>query len=239
MEAVMNKGSLSLLESFPATNGLPQSVEDMRATMQAGAIRKIYAFALGPAGTNISQAAGCWLERMQVADKAKIILCPTPEDSLAQARLVDRPDEIGLFGTCAVYFALHQLFFENPDALPFFAEEVMLLDEMQLAARPEVAAAVKGELPASWRIASHPSPAPLVRKLSCQVVKVSSNAQAADDCRAGKVEMCITTESARTSRGLVRLHSFGSPPMVFFYGLAGPSIAVVRRVFASEVLAAV
>lgn len=235
----MSSGLLSLLESFPATSGLPQSAEDMRATMQSEAIKKIYAYALGPAGTNISQAAGCWLERMQVADKAEIILCATPEASLAQARLVDSPDEIGLFGTCAVYFALHQLFFENPDALPFFAEEVMLLDEMQLAAKPEVAAILNGAVPANWKIASHPSPAPLVRHLGCEVVRVNSNAQAADDCRSGKVQLCITTESARQSRGLVKLHSFGSPPMVFFYGLAGPSIAVVRRVFAEQCLAAV
>lgn len=235
----MNSGSLSLLESFPVVTGLPQSTEAMRATMKAEAIRNITCFALGPAGTNISQAADRWLERMQVADKAEIIFCPTPEASLECARLVDNPDEIGLFGTCAVYFALNQLFFQNPDVLPFFAEEVMLLDEMQLAARPEVAAQINGKLPATWKIASHPSPTPLVRKLGCQVVHVNSNAQAADDCQSGRMEMCVTTESARLSRGLVKLHSFGSPPMVFFYGLAGPSIAVVRRVFAEQSLAAV
>ena len=72
----------------------------------------------------------------------------------------------------------------------------------------------------------------LVRNLGCQVELVNSNAQAADQVVAGEVELCITTEAARESRGLVKLHSFGSPPMVFFYGIAGPSIEVVRKAFA-------
>lgn len=229
----MQTVSLGVLEAFPPVTGLPESDEAMRTTMQSPGIRRICCYALGPEGTNISQAAAQWAERMGVLDKTEIILCETPEASLEQAQAVDEPGVVGLFGTCAVYFALNKLFFENPSTLPFFAEEIMFLDEMQLAAKPERAAAVNGAVPGSWRVASHPSPAPLVRNLGCEVVLVNSNAQAADECVRGRVELCITTESARQSRGLVKLHSFGSPPMVFFYGIAGPSIIVVRDVYAS------
>lgn len=229
----MQRISLDVLEAFPPVTGLPESEEEMRATMRSLDIERIQCYALGPAGTNISQAAERWAERMGVSGKTEIILCETPEASLEQARAVDTEGVIGLFGTCAVYYALNTLFFQNPAALPFFAEEVMFLDEMQLAAKADRAGEVEGKVPSDWRVASHPSPAPLVRNLGCHVELVNSNAQAADECAQGRVELCITTESARQSRGLVKLHSFGSPAMVFFYGIAGPSIAVVRNACAN------
>lgn len=229
----MQRVSLDVLEAFPRVSGLPESDEEMKATMQSPDIERIQCYALGPAGTNISQAAARWAERMGVLEKTDIILCKTPEASLEKARAVDEEGVIGLFGTCAVYYALNTLFFENPSTLPFFAQEIMFLDEMQLATRADCAKAMDVKVPGAWRVASHPSPAPLVRNLGCAVELVNSNAQAADECAQGKVELCITTESARQSRKLVKLHSFGSPPMVFFYGIAGPSISVVRNVYAS------
>ncbi|OJI06235.1 hypothetical protein BK004_04560 [bacterium CG10_46_32] len=229
----MQAVSLDVLEAFPRVVGLPESDEEMGATMRSPDIMRIQCYALGPEGTNISQAAARWAERMGVSGKTEISLCETPETSLEQAQAVDEAGVIGLFGTCAVYFALNKLFFQNPATLPFFATEIMFLDEMQLAALPSRATSMNGSVPSAWRVASHPSPAPLVRSLECKVVLVNSNAQAADQCAQGIVELCITTESARKSRGLTKLHSFGSPPMVFFYGTAGPSIDVVRNAYAN------
>lgn len=224
--------SLAVLESFPECGDLQEHARNIGAILESGVIKSIKCFALGPEGTNISQAAvrwaSHWIGRPGVRTKFEIILCDTPESSLEQARKVDEEGVMGLFGTCAVYYSLNKLFFENPDALPFFAEEVMNLDEMQLATTNELAQCLSNSIPYNWQIASHPSPAPLVRNLGCQIVLVNSNAKAADEVKAGNVQLCITTESARESRGLVKLHSFGSPPMVFFYGIVGPSIQVFR-----------
>ncbi|OIO49493.1 MAG: hypothetical protein CO042_00085 [Parcubacteria group bacterium CG_4_9_14_0_2_um_filter_41_8] len=232
----MKSRPLATLEQFPEPTGLPQSDRDIIATMQSCDIQKILIYALGPEGTNISQAAAQWINRAGVRDKSEIILCETPEHSLEMASAVNEKGAIGLFGTCAVYFALNKLFFENPGCLPFFVEEVMYLDEMQLAARYDVHAdlglGIADGTACSWVVASHPSPAPLVRNLGCEVKLVNSNAQAADDVAVGNVQLCITTESARKSRRLIKLHSFGSPAMVFFYGIAGESIQVVRSAFA-------
>jgi hypothetical protein len=228
----MKHTHLSVLAAFPGRAGLPNSSDEIQATMQSPDIKRIMCFALGPEGTNISQAAMRWINRMNVSEKSDIILCDTPEASLAQAQAVDGDGAVALFGTCAVYFALHKLFFQHPGALTFFIEEVMDLDEMQLATSPTHVQAIADGVPDTWQVASHPSPAPLVRNLGCEVKLVNSNAKAADEVAQGNAELCITTESARESRGLVKLHSFGSPAMVFFYGIIGPSIEVVRSAYA-------
>jgi hypothetical protein len=188
---------------------------------------------LGPVGTNISQASERWAKRMGVQDKVKIKLCSTPEDALEMARLVFSPGELGLFWTCAVYFRLNELFFRNPDTLPFFVQEIMALDGMQLATHKDLLYETKLGIPQLWKIASHPSPAPLVSDLGCQIVLVNSNAAAAGLCATGDVQACITTESAKVLHNLATIHEFGCPDMVFFGGITSSGIRLIREVFLS------
>lgn len=236
------------LKQFPSIEGLPQTSEEIKLALHSPLVRRIYCFALGPAGTNISQACEEWVESMALHRQTVIELCHTPEESLTRAReigkedvfleaektLVGKDEILGIFWTCAVYYNLNKLFFENPDTLPFFIQYTMRLDEMQLATREELIGqvAMANKVPEKWLIASHPSPAPL---LPCQeVVLVNSNAVAAAKCREKEVELCITTESARRIHGLVKVHSFGSPPMVFFGGITQEGAQLIKRAFSYE-----
>lgn len=229
------KAGIEGLKQFPSVEGLPKTDEEIKVSLRSPLVRKIHCFALGPEGTNISQACEQWIERVGIGEKTVVCLCETPEISLEMACQIVAEGELGIFWTCAVYYNLHKLFFENPDTLPFFITEVMLLDEMQLAARKEMAASLGEELPIWWKIASHPSPAPLS---PYPTLKASSNAQAAKLCACGEVEACITTESARQIHDLVKLHSFGSPPMVFFGGITTRGAEVIKKAYeyAYEVL---
>lgn len=218
-------------EQFPSVEGLPKTDEEIKTSLQSSMVRKIHCFALGPEGTNISQACEQWIDRMAIRPKTKVELCPTPEASLERAREINTDGEIGIFWTCAVYYNLHKLFFGNPDTLPFFITEMMALDEMQLATRKEMAKSLGEELPFSWRIASHPSPAPLATKIT---IKANSNAEAAMMCANKEVEACITTESARRIHRLVNLHSFGSPLMVFFGGITTEGAKVIKKAYEYE-----
>ncbi|MCG7585295.1 hypothetical protein, partial [Photobacterium sp. OFAV2-7] len=51
------------------------------------------------------------------------------------------------------------------------------------------------------------------------IIDASSNSDAAKLCAEGKVDACITTESARNIHGLKTVHEFGSPEMLFFASL--------------------
>ncbi len=222
-------GWLRSLPLFRPIGGLPESDDDIREALASDQIRLIRHFALGPAGTNISQASHRWTLRMQVEHKAHTVLCDTPEDSIVAAREVVEPGALGMFWTCAVYSREMEIFFRNPDTLPFFTQETMPLDQMQLATRPSLAAALgEPRVPRDWRIAVHSSPAALLPPHHPNVVLVNSNAAAAVDCAAGRVEACVTTESARSRHGLVSLHCFGSPEMVFFGGITHAGAELMR-----------
>ncbi|HBA45874.1 MAG: hypothetical protein UT98_C0003G0076 [Candidatus Nomurabacteria bacterium GW2011_GWF2_40_31] len=177
-------------------------------------VRRVVNFVLGPEGTNMQQACKAWIRWSGIVAKAEIMLCPTPEDSLAQARLVTEKGVVPFFWTCAVYFRLNELFFGNPDVHPFLVSFNYELDKMQLCVKEELH---RQEWNGGWRIASHPSPSPLVDGLG-PVVKTTSNAQAALMCARGEVEACITTAQAAKIHGLTMVHEFGSPIMVFFAG---------------------
>lgn len=222
---------LGRLPSFPSSTGLLEDPEEIARVLRSPAVQEVRCFALGPEGTNIAQACRRWLRRNGIEDKSTMVLCSTPEDSVIAARRETVVDLgiLGLFWTCAVFDREKEVFFENPDVYPFFVQETMLLDEMQLAARPELVAESGGAVPAHWRIASHPSPAPLLAELPCAVVRVRSNADAAARCAAGEFEACITTESARQIHGLTQLHVFGCPPMVFFGGITAEASRLFRQ----------
>jgi len=232
------------LSRFLRLDGLPQD-EDMKIRiLRSDSVKRVICFCLGPEGTNIAQAARKWLHRMGIDQKSEVRLYPTPEACLEEARKVKEDGVLAVFWTCAVYAHESQFFFTNPDILPFYFQEVMDLDSMQLATRGELLAELnttilagvgdeRFELPRDWpewTIASHPSPKFLVKPIAKddQIILVNSNAAAAEQCAKGLIDVCITTEEARKIHNLVTLHVFGSPPMVFFGGLTPHGSQIIK-----------
>ncbi len=218
------------MNRFVQMVGLPQCEKEVRQCLLLPEVKIIRSFVLGPEGTNISQANERWLKRMGLYHKAEIELCSTPEDSLEKTRFITAPNELAMFWTCAVYFRLNELFFRNPDVMSFFVQEIMSLDSMQLATRKELLSNIGNKIPRKWRIASHPSPSPLLSDLDCEIKSVSSNAAAAKLCSQGEVEACITTESAKVLHNLATVHEFGCPEMVFFGGITPSGMLLMSKV---------
>lgn len=193
---------------------------DPELALTCSGVEKVVCCSLGPEGTNIAQASRRWLRRLGIEYKSEVRLGDTPEICLKMAREVQEDGVVAVFWTCAVYAKEAQLFFGNPDVYPFLFREEMKLDEMQLAAKPEMARRIQEEgFHQDWTVASHPSPVHLVKDLGCKIYTVNSNAVAAHVCAEGGAEACITTGTARDIYGLHTLHSFGSPIMVFFGGV--------------------
>lgn len=217
--------------------GLPRFIEipeiDQKELIEAlkkEEIKEIRHFVLGPPGTNIDQASHRWAKENKLLHKSKFIYCETPEKEIEEAKKITNDKVFPLFWTCAVYFNLYKVFFENPDTVPFLIVYSMKLDTMQLCTREEKIKEIKdGKIPSSLKIASHPSPAPLLNPLKCKVLLTTSNAKAAELCAQGEVEACITTEKARKIHGLVRIHKFGSPWMVFFGGTTEHGVEVLKK----------
>jgi len=220
------------LKIFNDPEKLPQGPYEQRLALRSDLVKKITCFVLGPKGTNMEQACEQWIREMGIENKTEIVLCMTPEESIEKARCVTDEGHVATFWTCAVYNCLCNVFFQNPDTLTFFAEKVMMLDEMQLATRREKIHEVReGIIPDSWIIASHPSPAPLLNDVKCSVKLTTSNAKAAELCSALETDACITTESARKLIGLETLHVFGSPKMVFFAGITSHGVKVISKAY--------
>ena len=214
-----------VLARFPNTYNTTWT-EKVQA-IQSPAIEQVISYALGPQGTNIHQAAKGWQISLGIENKSKIELVETPEIGLEKARELHDTGTLPIFWTCAVFARLYRLFFEHPEGLPFFFSYEMPLDEMQLASNPVKAEGImeligkKRDL-LGVRVASHVSPAPLLNPLvemGAEVVDAQSNAQAAEMCRDGEVEACITTQAGQSLYELETLHIFGSPPMIFFGGI--------------------
>lgn len=229
--STMNGHSLiSKLPVFVSPEGVPQTVEDHVEALSSNLIKLVKSHVLGPAGTNILRAAEQWHREMNIDHKTKIVLCDTPEQAVTSARTNKEDGVLDVFWTCAVYFREHELFFGFPDTLPFLFQVKLPLDEMQLACRPEMAVRLLNtDAISGCRVLSHPSPATLVNKLPVVVIPARSNAAAAVRCSHGEAEACITTETAQRLNGLVTLHRFGSPPMVFFGGISSHRIDLLRR----------
>lgn len=226
------------LKSFPSSEGIPRSPAEIRRVLNSSLITKVVCYLLGPEGTNIGQTGIEWIEKMGIGLKTEVVFTETPEEALMKARKIKVPGEIGMFWTCAVFYALKDLFFENPDVFPFFVIKERPLDEMQLATTEDRAQEIfanSGVWPEGWSVASHPSPAPLVKYLqdrrAVQIIKANSNSHAASMCVNGDVSGCITTESSRKIYNLVKIHSFGSPPMIFFGGITSHGVRIVREVY--------
>ena len=193
-------------------------------------IAEIVHFVLGPSGTNIDQASRKWAEETSLSEKSKYIYCETPEKEIEEAKKVKDEKVFPIFWTCAVYFNLYKVFFEHPDTVPFLIVYLMRLDKMQFCTRKEkLKEIIKDEIPSHWTIASHPSPAPLLNSLNCKILKTTSNSKAAEICKKGRVDACVTTEEARKKYGLVKIHEFGSPVMIFFGGTTKKGAKLLKK----------
>lgn len=201
---------------------------EWRACLANPLLERIHCFALGPSGTNIERASREWLKRVGVDHKSSVVLCDTPEQSL-QRCYAHSDDEavVSLFWTCAVFFDEYRMFFQNADVGLFASSITLPLDNMMLCHR-------EGDTPTRWdqsRIACHPSPRPLLRSIEpvCTVMSANSNAAAAKMCHDGAAEMCVTTEAGAQRNGLVAVHEFGSPDMVFFMGMRNRDLEKLSR----------
>ena len=106
--------------------------------------------------------------------------CTTPEESVSRARSAAEDAVLTVFWTCAVFVRENDIFFLNSDTKPFLFQVQAPLDSMQLACLPDLAPILAS--PSNFRgrkIASHPSPAPLVLGLEAEIFTANSNADAA------------------------------------------------------------
>lgn len=220
------------LPIFAEVRSLPKSDTDKLVALHSPKVDSIVHFCLGPAGTNIQQAARRWSERSGLNHKSAFELTKTPEEAVNLAKAASGGGTLGVAWTCAVYIRENKIFFENPDMLPFFLREEMPLDGMSLAINR---ATVAEGLPECARVASHESPSPLLNGMrTWRIVLVESNAAAAELCAQGEVEACITTRTAAERTGLVIAHSFGHPIMIFFGGISLEGAKLVARAHASR-----
>lgn len=222
--------SLDQLGRFRPETSFSFDAQTVRSALHSKLITSVVSCPLGPDGTNMALASDLWLHEMGITQKSRTVHCSTPEVSVERARQATFDSQIGIFWSCAVYIREHELFYRNLDTLPFFSQHTMNLDEMQLAAKPCVVDEIDGNsIPSSWRILTHPSPKPLVERIGCGTIECKSNSEAARRCRAGDAELCVTTKSAMESNSLVKVHSFGSPSMVFFAGITEEAVVLLER----------
>ncbi len=177
-------------------------------------VARVKLFALGPEGTNISQAAKLWAEHLRILDKTEMILCATPEDEVEEAMKVDKKGVVPIFALCAVYNDLCKLFFKYGSNYTFLHHFYMRLDKMQLASKKYI----NETMPNNATIASHYSPSVLLENTEYNICMADSNAAAARKCFYGETDACITTETARKIYGLNTLKEFGAPSMLFTFG---------------------
>jgi hypothetical protein len=195
--------------------------EDFRAILRSPAVRAVDFHALGPAGTNIARASSLYLEKHDLFLRSHHEIhsagVEPPQYAEAAARS-KRPGIVPLHMECAVYYGMQKLDADRPHETTFADHEYMPLIAMQLAS-PDPTLKELGRRE-SVRIASHPSPLPLIHSLlddglPVTYVKASSNSAAAQMVERGEADACITTETARQTSRLHLNRLFGSPAMIF------------------------
>lgn len=204
--------------------GMDFSYHDFRALLSLQSVERAPFHALGPAGTNIERASADYLQVVGLNGKGQHIVHPTgiePRSYAAMAAEQRAPGVVPMHMECAVYYGMKDLDAERPQELVFADHQYMPLIAMQLASQ----AASMEELAQRGRIriASHPSPLPLIHSLlrngdAVEYVKASSNSAAAQMVESGQADACITTEAARQASRLHMHHLFGSPMMIFTVG---------------------
>lgn len=207
---------------------------DFRNILRSKQVKKINIHVLGPAGTNISQAAQLYAERQGISDKTNIIVYGSGIVPLVYAQIAAEetqesfatgslPETLHLHVECAVYDSMWKLYQGRMEESVFIDEQDMALDSMQLAAQlsiDELRSIVQKE--GKIRLATHPSPQPLVlpwiTKGIAQWTEASSNSAAALMVTRGEADACITTASTialLADKKIQTLHEFGSPNMIF------------------------
>lgn len=157
---------------------------------------------LGPEGTNCEAAAKFWL-KLHGHSSAKTLLHETLEDGLEG--MLQNPEGAVLLG-CVVYPKLHELVFNNLDRLTLADQFIMPTFNMLFASRGQENVRTA---------ASHPAPRSLLNGRGLIVTESTSNSKAAEQCRDGLVDACITTLPAAQACGLTVLEDFGPVPMGF------------------------
>lgn len=233
---IQNKESLSDKRSERIRSALGDLVTpmDFRRILRSNLVKEINLHALGPAGTNISQAAHLFTEKVRIHDKTNIIIHGsgiTPleyaematEETQKLLRVEQLPHTLHLHMECAVFDGMWQLYQQRAEESVFIDEQNMALDSMQLAAQVSIdelrsKAIREGRI----RIVTHPSPKPLllpwINQGFVKWVEASSNSAAALMVTQGRADACITTASAVTllaEQNMHTLHQFGSPNMIF------------------------
>lgn len=157
---------------------------------------------LGPEGTNCEAAANLWI-RSNGHSSATTVLHGTLEEALQ--RLLQDPDGAVLLG-CVVYPKLHEIVFNNLDRLTLVDQFIMPTFNMLFASRGQEVVRTA---------ASHPAPRSLLNGRGLTVTESTSNSKAAEQCRDGLVDACITTQPAADAYRLTVLEDFGPVPMGF------------------------
>ncbi len=207
---------------------------DFRRILRSNLVRNIRIHVLGPVGTNISQAARKYAENIGITDKIDIIIYDAGITPLDYADIAadetqksitsgSFPETLHLHVECAVYNDMWRLYKDRQIEAVFSDEQNMQLDTMQFAgilSMPELQEKVNKE--GTIRIATHPSPKPLIAKWItsgiAKWIEASSNSAAALMVKRDEADACVTTASAVrvfTNHDLKTLHEFGSPNMIF------------------------
>ena len=197
--------------------------DDFREILKSKAVNTIIAHALGPAGTNISQAMRQYLERLGVQDKSHLIVHPRGIEPLDYAKMAAAQIQDGVLPIhmeCAVYYNMGKLFDLRTEEVVFADHHYMPLDAMQLASIKEMEELA---LSGIMRIAAHPSPQPLINSWigqgKVQWIRATSNSAAAEMVMNDEVDACITTATSLNGKNILKTrHQFGSPMMLFTIG---------------------
>lgn len=200
---------------------------DFKRLLQSQRVRKIIAHALGPAGTNISQAMEQYIKVLGLEGKTQLIIHPQGVEPLGNETnpvgYVDLASQqieegvIPLHMECAVYYREEELFRTRPNEVILADHHYMPLDAMQLASADPIEALVNRGI---MRITTHPSPRPLINPWvnsgMAEWLKATSNSAAAQMVLGGEADACITTASGLDKApGLTSRHVFGRPWMFF------------------------
>jgi len=199
----------------------------VRQLLRSDKVSKIPAHALGPDGTNISQAMRLWLEQVEIANKAVLTIHPAGVEPLgdngsssyveiAAGQVAD-----GVVPThmeCAVYYNQPKLWLEKgPNQTVFMDHQNMPLDNM-LVAGPANLAQLSGK--SKLVVATHISPKPLIEGWlgdNITWIKATSNSAAANMVAANEVDLCVTTGQgvANNRAKLQVIYNCGCPVMTF------------------------
>lgn len=207
---------------------------EFQTILQSHRVEEVHIHALGPEGTNISQASRLYAKRLGIENKTNIIVYPAGITPLTYAQLATEATEASLRHTrvpsvvhlhveCAVYNNMGRLYKEKQTESVFIDTQNMPLDTMQLASKQTVDKLQNvAQMHSHIRIATHPSPRPLINPWidtgKAVWLEASSNSAAALMVLEGLADACVTTESTMQSlanTGIQTLHKFGSPNMIF------------------------